>query len=134
MSIIVEWQYVGRLNSMRFLCLAVATLIIFATVQNDISVPVLTIFVNFSTVPLTALMLSYISEYYPTSIRGSALAYFNNMSALFGTFFPYLGGYTTDLFGQFPWLFPSIWAVFYLLVLVSFSLQHETLMVNLMDQ
>ena len=133
MSIIVEWQYVGRLNSMRFfICLAVATL---ATVQNDISVPVLTIFVNFSTVPLTALMLSYISEYYPTSIRGSALAYFNNMSALFGIFFPYLGGYTTDLFGQFPWLFPSIWAVFYLLVLlVSFCLQHETLMVNLMDQ
>ena len=136
MSIIVEWQYVGRLNSMRFfICLAVATLVIFATVQNDISVPVLTIFVNFSTVPLTALMLSYISEYYPTSIRGSALAYFNNMSALFGIFFPYLGGYTTDLFGQFPWLFPSIWAVFYLLVLlVSFCLQHETLMVNLMDQ
>ena len=136
MSIIVEWKYVGRLNSMRFfICLAVATLILFATVQNTVSVPVLTIFINFSTVPLTALMLSYMSEYYPTTIRGSALAFFNNLSAVFGLFFPYLGGYTTDVFGRFPWMFPSIWALFYLVVLlVTFCLQQETLMVNLLDQ
>ena len=136
MAIIVEWKYVGRLNSMRlFVCLSIATLILFATVQNTVSIPILTIFINFSTVPLTGLMLSYISEYYPTPIRGSALAFFNNLSALFGIFFPYLGGYTTDVFDQFPWLFPSLWALFYLLVfLVSFCLQQETLMLNLSDQ
>ena len=88
MSIIVEWKYFGRLNSMRvFTCIAIATLVLFSVVQNEVSVPVLTIFL---TVPLTALMLSYISEYFPTSIRGSALAYFNNLSAFFGLFFPYL--------------------------------------------
>ena len=136
MSIIVEWKYVGRLNSMRFfILLAVSTLVLFAIIQNSVSVPVLTIFINFSTVPLTALMLSYMSEYYPTAIRGSALAYFNNLSALFGIFFPYLGGYATDVFSQLPWLFPSIWAVFYLVVLlVTFCLEQETLMVNLLDQ
>ena len=136
MSIIVEWKHVGRLNSMRFfICLAVATLVLFALIQNSVSVPVLTILINFSTVPLTALMLSYMSEYYPTSTRGSALAYFSNLSAFFGIFFPYLAGYATDVFGQFPWLFPSIWAVFYLVVLlVTFCLKQETLMVNLLDQ
>ena len=135
MAIIVEWKYVGRLNSMRFfVCLAIATLILFATVQNSVSIPILTIFINFSTVPLTGLMLSYISEYYPTPIRGSALAFFNNLAALFGIFFPYLGGYTTDVFDQFPWLFPSIWALFYLLVFfMSCFLQRETHMLDLSD-
>ena len=136
MSIIVEWRYVGRLNSMRFFtCLAIVSLVLFATVQNEVSIPVLTIFLNFSTVPLTALMLSYISEYYPTDMRGSALAYFNNLSALFGVFFPYLGGYATDVFGRFPWLFSSLWAGFYLVVfIVSLFLKHDTLQENLSDQ
>lgn len=136
MSIIVEWRHVGRLNSMRlFTCLAIVSLVLFAAIQNEVSVPVLTIFLNFSSVPLTALMLSYISEYYPTDMRGSALAYFNNLSALFGIFFPYLGGYATDVFGRFPWLFSTLWAGFYLIVLiVSFFLRQETLQENLSDQ
>ena len=136
MSIIVEWRHVGRLNSMRFFTgLAIVTLILFAIIQNEISIPVLTIILNFSTVPLTALMLSYMSEYYPTTIRGSALAYFNNLSAFFGLFFPYLGGYVTDLFGELPWLFTSIYAIFYVIVfLVSLCLQQETLHVHLLDQ
>ena len=135
MSIIVEWEHVGRLNSMRFFtCLAIPTLVLFAIVQNEVSIPVLTILLNFATVPLTALLLSYMSEYYPTDMRGSALAYFNNLSAFFGIFFPYLGGYTTDIFGQFPWLFSTIWAAFYLVVLVvSLFLQQETLRANLLD-
>ena len=91
-SIIVEWRHVGRLNSMRFFAgIAIVTLILFAIIQNEISIPVLTIILNFSTVPLTALMLSYLSEYYPTTIRGSALAYFNNLSAIFWLFLPLLG-------------------------------------------
>ena len=135
MSIIVEWEHVGRLNSLRlFTCLAIASFILFAFVQNEVSVPVLTIFINFSTVPLTALLLSYMSEYYPTDMRGSALAYFNNLSAFFGIFFPYLGGYATDVFGQFPWLFSTLWAGFYIVVfVVSLFLQQETLQVNLLD-
>ena len=136
MSVIVEWKHVGRLNSMRFFtCLAIASLVLFATVQNEVSIPVLTIFLNFSTVPLTALLLSYISEYYPTDKRGSAIAYFNNLSALFGIFFPYLGGYATDVFHRLPWLFSSLWAGFYVVVFViSFFLQQETMEVNLLDR
>ena len=132
MSIIVEWEYVGRLNSMRFFtCLAIPTLVLFAVVQNEVSIPVLTILLNFATVPLTALLLSYMSEYYPTDMRGSALAYFNNLSAIF---FPYLGDYATDVFSQFPWLFSTIWAAFYVVVLVvSLFLQQETLRTNLLD-
>ena len=135
-SIIVEWRHVGRLNSMRlFAGIAIVTLILFAIIQNEISIPVLTIILNFSTVPLTALMLSYMSEYYPTMIRGSALAYFNNLSAIFGFFFPYLAGYVTDLFDELPWLFTSIYAIFYVVVfLVSLCLQQETLHVDLLDK
>ena len=136
MSIIVEWEGVGRLHSLRFFTtLVIATLILFAFVQNDVSIPVLTIFLNFGMVPLTALVLAYISEAYPTDMRGSALAYFNNLSAFFGLFIPFIGGYATDVYGRFPWLFSTIWAAFYIVVfVVSMFLKKETLRKNLVDQ
>ena len=136
MSIIVEWEGVGRLHSLRFFTtLVIATLILFAFVQNDVSIPVLTIFLNFGMVPLTALVLAYISEAYPTDMRGSALAYFNNLSAFFGIFIPFIGGYATDVFGRFPWLFSTIWAAFYIVMfVVSMFLKKETLRKNLVDQ
>ena len=136
MSIIVEWEGVGRLHSLRFFTtLVIATLVLFAFVQNDVSIPVLTIFLNFGMVPITALVLAYISEAYPTDMRGSALAYFNNLSAFFGIFIPYIGGYATDVFGRFPWLFSTIWAAFYIVVfVVSMFLKKETLRKNLVDQ
>ena len=135
MSIIVEWEHVGRLNSLRFFTvIALVSFILFAFVQNAISIPVLTILLYFSMVPLTALSLSYMSEVYPTDVRGFALAYFNNLSSFFEIFIPYVGGYTTDVFNQFPWLFSVIWASFYVvLFVVSLFLKQETLRVNLFD-
>ena len=53
-------------------------------------------------VPVTALTLSYMSEVYPTDVRGFALAYFDNLSASFGIFLLYIGGYTTDVFNHSP--------------------------------
>ena len=135
MSIIVEWEHVGRLNSLRFFTLlSIGSFSVFAFVQNAISIPVLTILLYFSMVPLTALTLSYMSEVYPTDVRGFALAYFQNLSAFFGIFIPYVGGYTTDVFNHFPWLFSIIWAGFYLVIfVVSLFLKQETLRHNLLD-
>ena len=135
MSIIVEWEHVGRLNSLCFFTLlSIGSFSVFAFVQNAISIPVLTILLYFSMVPLTALTLSYMSEVYPTDVRGFTLAYFNNLSAFFGIFIPYVGGYTTDVFSRFPWLFSIIWAGFYLVIfVVSLFLKQETLRHNLPD-
>ena len=133
MSIIVEWNGVGRLNSLRFFTLmTLCSFLALAFIQNAAVIAVSTILVYFSMVPIISLLFTYISEIYPTEIRTFALGYYNNLSALFGIFLPYVAGYLMEV--KIHWLFPVVWAgVFLFQLIVSLFLNVETLRRNLLD-
>ena len=135
MLIIVEWRHVGRLNSLRFYTiLSIVAFMLFGLVQNEVATPVLTILIYFSMIPLSALVSTYSSECYPTTVRAMATNLFNNIGAFVNIFTPYIGGYTTDLFRRHPWLFSVVWVAFYTVQFVtSFLLAREPLGMMLQD-
>ena len=133
MAIIVEWKGVGRINSIRlFSLISVISFLLFAFVQNPIAISVFIVFIYFSMLPNISVLQTYISESYPTEIRSFAFAYFNNCTAIFGIFYPFMSGVTADV--HISWLFPVVWAgVFAVQFIVSLFLNRETLGMNLTD-
>ena len=129
MLIIVEWRGVGRLNSLRFYtALMIVFLLLFGLYQNEAATPIFTIMIYFSMIPLSALVLTYSSESYPTTFRALVLNLFNNAGAFVNIFTPFLGGYSTELFRQRPWLFSIVWVILYVIqMLASFMLTREPL-------
>ena len=135
MLIIVEWRGVGRLNSLRlYTALAVVFLLLFGVYQNEAATPVFTIMIYFSMIPLSALVMTYSSESYPTTFRALALNLFNNAGAFVNIFTPFVGAYSTELFRQRPWLFSVVWVFLYIIqILASFLLTKEPLGMKLQD-
>ena len=133
MSIIVEWQGVGRINSLRFFTLiTIASFILLAFVRNHIATSVLTVCLYFGMVPQLSLLYTYMSEIYPTSVRSTAIVFNNNLAASIVIGVPYFSGYLSQV--NIPWLYPTVWAGFYCFqFLVSLFLRHETLGQNLQD-
>ena len=133
MSIIVEWRHIGRLNSLRlFSLLTVVSFLLFAFIQNEVTIPVFTILIYFSAAPMIPLLYTYISECYPTSIRIFAVSFFNSLSAIAGIFIPFLSGSVSSV--SSPWLYPVVWAgLFGCQFLLALFLNFETLGIELTD-
>ena len=134
MSIIVEWQGVGRLNSLRaFTLMTMCSFVLLAFLRSPAAIAVSVVLVYFSMVPIISLLYTYISEIYPTEVRTFTLGYFTNLSAIAGLFLPYISGYLASV--DIHWLFPSVWAAMFLIqFLVSLFLNVETLKRNLVDK
>ena len=132
-AVLTEWPCVGRLHTLRLMTLStVAFFLLFAFVQNAISIPVSGIMIYFFMVPMLPLTYTILSESYPTEIRAQALNYFNSLSATFSLGLPFLGGYLVEQ--DIPWLFPSMAAaLFGVQFVASLVLNHETRGVHLLD-
>ena len=133
MSIIVEWPRVGRLNSLRFFTfLTVVSFFLFAFVQNTVSIPVFTILIYFSTIPIDALFNVYIAECYPTSIRALSLTFFNITLSFSEIFIPFVSGYVTKV--SISWLYPVVWAgLFSVQFIILLFFRFETREIKLTD-
>ena len=133
MSIIIEWKYVGRLNSLRFFTLlSVISFLLLAFVQTTVTIPVFTIFIYFSLTPIMPLLFTYMSECYPTTVRTFAASFFNNVTTVMTIIFSFVSGYLSDV--SIPWLYPTVWAgLLVFQFIVSLFLNYETLNVNLID-
>ena len=134
MSIIVEWQGVGRLNSLRaFSLMTMLSFIILAFVRNQAAIAVSVVLVFFSMVPIISLLYTYIAEVYPTEVRAFVIGFFANLSAGAGLFLPFVSGYLASV--EIHWLFPTVWAAMFLIqFLVSLLLNVETFKRNLVDK
>ena len=120
MSIITEWPWFGRLNSLRlFFALSVIFFFLFAFIQNSITIPVFTVFLYFSLSPTLGLLQTYMSECYPTEICAMALAFFDIFNAICNIFIPFCGGYLTDLTPTYPWISSVVWGSVVAVGLVS---------------
>lgn len=128
MSIISEWPIFGRLNTMRlYMLLAAVFYLLFALIRNIVFSAVLAVFIFFAMNPLLSLVYTYVAETYPTEVRGVASGFFNTVQGLIGITVPFLSGYMADISKEKPWVFPVVWAIVYLiLLLVSFILKGET--------
>ncbi len=135
MAIIIEWPNVGRLRALRFFSvLSAISFFVFGFVQNPIATPVLTVIVYFSIVPNQPLVMTYISESFPTEVRVKVLALVTTVSALNGFWTPFVSGYMADMTKVYPWLSSVIWgSVFFVQFLVSLILKHETRGKSLQD-
>ncbi len=135
MSIIIEWPGVGRLNALRFFSiLTAASFFIFAFVRNAVATSVIITIIYFSMVPMIPLLLTYMSEVYPTEIRGFASGLFNSLSPLVGIGVLFAGSYMIDVSVEIPWLFPTVWGVVFVVqFILSLFLNIETLGKELKD-
>ena len=112
MSIIIEWRGVGRLNSLRFFSvLSAVFFLLLAIVQTEISIPVLVVFIYFSSYPILSLIYTYISEVYPTQIRSVSTSYFYCLQALSYLVGAFISNAVTDV--KLHWLFPAVWSVIF---------------------
>jgi len=134
LSIIVEWPEIGRLNSLRlFSALSMAFFLLLAFIQTSISIPVFLILIYFSTAPILGLIYTYISEYYPTSIRSLATAYFFIFQAVTNI----AGSLSISRAVDTPmhWLFPAVFAGCYGIQLVmSLFMNYESYGKKLYDK
>ena len=128
MAIITEWPEFGRINTLRlFSFMSAIFFMLFAFVQTIVSIPVLTVLIYFSMVPMNTLLLTYISETYPTEIRTMATAFFTTSSSVSGTWLPFISGYLADISEQYTWLSPTVWGSVLLLQFgISFLLRKDT--------
>lgn len=135
MSIITEWPYFGRLNTMRlYIFLTIVFYLLFAFIRNNITTAVFAVIIYFLMNPIISIVYTYVSEIYPTEIRGIASGFMNTVQGVVGIAMPFLSGLLTDLSATRPWVFPVGWAVVYVvLLLVSFGLRRETRGKDLID-
>ena len=135
MAIIVEWPEVGRLRALRFFSiLSAVSFFIFGFVQNEIATPVMTVFVYFSIIPNQPLVMTYISESFPTEVRVKVLALVATVSAINGFWTPFVIGYMADMMKLYSWLPSVVWgSVFFVQFLFSLVLNHETRGKSLQD-
>ena len=128
MSIIMEWPWFGRLNTLRLYSLAaVVFYLLFAFIRNEIATSVLTVLIFFTMSPIVSMSYTYTSEVYPTEVRGIALGFLLSTQGIVGGGVRIFTGYIVDLSRRLPWLFPSVWGGLYLaILLVSFGLKQET--------
>lgn len=128
MAIIVEWPKIGRLNALRFFSLLSAvSFFLFGFIQNEIATPVLTVIVYFSIIPNQPLVMTYISESFPTEVRVKVIALMTTVSAMNGFWTPFVCGYMADMMKVYSWLSSVVWgSVFLIQFLVSLILRHET--------
>ena len=134
MSIVTDWPWVGRLNSLRFFSfLSAVSFGLFAAYRNQIATPVVTILIYFSMVPMISLLYTYVSEVYPTEYRSFALGYYNNLASAFNICVPFLSGYLSDV--RVHWVYPTVWAgMFMFQLFMSLFLNRETVDKNLKDR
>lgn len=133
MSIIIEWRYVGRLNSLRFFSL-IATIFFFllAFVQTEVTIPIFLIFIYFSLLPILIVIYTYISESYPTNIRSLSIAFFSVVQAVTTMMIPFLSAYLVSF--HHTWLYCTIWGCVYALNFVcSLILNYEPRQKSLLD-
>ena len=134
LSIIVEWPEIGRLKSFRiFSSLSMIFFILLAFIQTPVSIPVFLILIYFSTAPIMGLIYSYISEFYPTSIRSVATAYFYICQALTNI----VGSMAISKAVDIPqhWLFPAVFATCYFVqLMMGFIMNYEPLGRRLRDK
>ena len=134
MSIITEWQWFGRRNTLRiFTAMGIIFALLLAFVQNEVTIPIFTMLLYFAMFPLTVMAVIFISESYPTEIRAQAMTFFTSVNGLFRIAFPYIYGYITDLTIS-TWLFPTVMAIQYFILLVAaMFVRHDTLGRDLTD-
>ena len=84
--------------------------------------------------PNISLLLTYITESFPTEIRVTVISLISAVAAVNGIWIPFVSGYLADLSKHFPWLPATIWGCMYLFqFIVSLFLNHETQGRNLHD-
>ena len=127
-SIITEWPWFGRLNTLRlFLILSATFFFLFAFIQNSLTIPLFTVFLYFSLSPMIALLHTYSSEYYPTKIRAMALSFLDIFVAIFNIWIPFCSGYLLDITPRYPWISPVVWGSMVVIgLLASLALRKET--------
>ena len=132
-SIIVEWPEIGRLNTLRLFsacCMILFTLLAF--VQTEVSIPVLFVLIFFFAAPIFGLVQMYVSEFYPTSVRSVATAYFYTFQAL-----TYLTGAmlaSRAVARPEHWLFPTVFAgCFFIQLIMSLIMNYEPMGMKLHD-
>ena len=134
LSIIVEWPEVGRLNSFRlFSAFSMVFFLLLAFIQTSVSIPVFLVLIYFSTAPITSLFYTYVSEYYPTSIRSVATAYFFIFQAVTNI----AGSLSISRAVDAPmhWLFPAVFAACYgVQLLMGLLLNYESFGKKLVDK
>ena len=135
LAIIVEWPEFGRRNTIRLSALISAILFfLFAFIQNQITIPVLTVLIYFFLVPMITVIMTYMTETYPTEIRVMGLAFIGNITAFVGIGLPFGAGYLAEQSKTYTWLSPTVWGVMFVLQLaVALFLNHETRERNLQD-
>ena len=128
MSIITEWPKFGRLNTMRlYMLIAIIFYLLFAFIRNNTASAVFAVFIYFAMNPIISIVYTYVSELYPTEVRGMASGFLNAVQGIVGIALPFLSGLMADFSTTMPWLFPVGWAiVYFLLLVVSFGLRRET--------
>ena len=133
--IIIEWPWFGRLNTFRlFMCGSAIFFFLFAFIQNQLTIPIFTVFLYFFLCPTISLVHTYTSELYPTEIRTLVLALVNASESIATIWVPFGSGYLADLAKLYPWLSPTVWGVVIIAgILASFGLQTETRGRNLQD-
>ena len=135
MSIIIEWPEVGRLRSLKlFGFLTALFLLLGGLVRTPVATSVFLLLVYFNQEPLTPLLDTYTSEFYPTGIRAVALAMTNLCADVLTIGTPILNGYIADKVHQLPWLFGVVSAAMYAIIFgLAFGLTKETRGKHLMD-
>ena len=127
MSIVTEWPWFGRLNTLRLYTLTAAFFyFLFAFVRNNITIPVFVVIIYSTMSPIVSMSYTYSSESYPTEVRTTALGILLSTQGVIGSAMRLLAGYIVDLSHTKPWLFPTVWGSVYVIVLVAtFGLKHD---------
>ena len=134
-AIIIEWPCFGRLNTLRIFSASSSLFyFLFAFIQHPVAVSVFIVILYFFMNPTMFLLLTYVSESYPTNIRAMAMAFITATYAVNGIWLPFVGGYMADLSVQYPWLSPAVWgSALAIQFFVTLFLNHETRNRNLQD-
>ena len=129
MAIIVEWPEFGRINTLRLF--SGFTMLFFFLLgfvrQSQVGTSLFIVFIFFGMVPINTLLLTSISETYPTNIRSMTMAFMTASSSVNGIWLPFVSGYLASLSNIYTWLSPTIWGCFFLVQLcISLFLKIET--------
>lgn len=128
LAIIIEWPEFGRRNTIRITSLISAILyFLLAFVQNDISIPLLTVVIYFFIVPIISVIMIYIVESYPTEIRVMAFAFIGNVTSIVSIGLTFGAGYLAEQSKHYTWLSPVVWgSMFIVQFIAALFLKFET--------